>query len=165
MTAPRPVSPESGKTASPLREIVSFSVSPDSTATVVGLKLALADGGEEMVLMALPVARHLHDTLLATLRSRGSRPELPADARFFERMPVPVRADWVLSEATVSAPIGCHIETCPDMCLIEFPLRDRPAGPRFALRPLYAAYLMHALDASLELAEAAAEAAGTPVLH
>jgi len=143
-----PLSPVTGATAE--REIVAFSVMVDSTRQFLHLKLVLADGANESLILALPVVHHIRETLLSSLRSRRGRTTLPTDAAFFDRLPARGAADWDLSRDEVAVPSGCEIVTHPDICRLGFPLRDREGRRQYRLRPLYAGYLLHAINHALE---------------
>ena len=135
--------------AAPAIEAFALAIEPARRA--VGLKLVLDGGREEMLILALPVLRHIRAVLMGTLRSRREMDTLPTDGGFFRRMPQAAPADWDPRTPTTAVAAGCEITTHPDLCRLAFPLRGEGAGTRhYHLRPLHAAYLLHAISDALE---------------
>lgn len=131
--------------------IRAFSLAIEPAKRAVGLKLDLGDGRQEMLILALPVLRHIRTVLMGTLRTRREMDTLPTDEGFFRRMPQAAAADWNLATPTTAVAAGCEITTHPDLCTLAFPLRGEGAGARrYHLRPLHAAYLLHAINDALE---------------
>ena len=148
------------------REIVAFRCMPDAGGRLFSVKAVLADDTTETLILALPVVRHIRDVLLGTLRSKSGRAELPEDGAFFSRLPERETADWDLARDDVFAPVGCEVETFRDMCVLSFPLKDGAGRRGYRLRPLYAGYLVHAINHAVEQGQLAdPDAAGAGQVH
>jgi len=131
--------------------IRAFALAIEPARRAVGLKLVLDDERREMMILALPVLRHIRTVLMGTLRTRREMDTLPTDGGFFQRMPTAEAADWDLRTPSTAVAAGCEITTHPDLCRLSFPLRGEDAGTRhYHLRPLHAAYLLHAINDALE---------------
>ena len=146
MDAPMPSDAE--LTAIPRsRDVVSFHLGVDRTGRFINMKVLTAGGSQECLLLAAPIVLHLRDRFRETLRASPSLEVLPTDEAFFARRPTLGAEDWNTGSGHVGVPIGAHVLTRPDGCVLAFPM-DRDAGSwtAFRLRPLHAAYFLHAIN-------------------
>ncbi len=142
------------------REIASFRLALGADKRVVAFKAVTVDGRRETLLLAAPIARHLRDRFRENLRARAGLAELPKDARFFEALPEIGPEDWDAKSGHVGVPLGAHVETARESCVLAFPI-DRTGGyVCYALSALHAGYLLHAITDLEENEGLGAETAG-----
>ncbi len=132
------------------RQIVSFRLGLHPSGQVVAMKARTEAGHVETLLLAAPVALHIRDRIRETLRARPGLAEVPKDDAFFAAQPVIEREDFSRETGHVGVPLGAHVETAPEGCILAFPLDAEGRHTGYRMSPLHAAYFLHAVNEAEE---------------
>ncbi len=148
------------------RRIASFRLGLHPSGQVVAMKSRTEAGHVETLLLAAPVALHIRDRIRETLRARPGLAEVPTDDGFFAAQPRIEPGDFSRESGHVGVPLGAHVETAPEGCILAFPLDREGRHTAYRMSPLHAAYFLHAINEAEEsgglrrLPRATAEAPG-----